>query len=220
MENKLSYITEIVKKELSKSSHDMDHVMRVYKICEYLSEFEQGVHKEVLLTSAILHDIARVKEDEDKTRKIKHEVLGCDMAQNILKNLSYSDEFIRKVKYCILTHRFRGDNKPETIEAKILFDADKLDSIGAIGIARCYIHVGEFGGNIYLDKPLEEYKKENIMENGRIKDFKKHSPNFEYELKLKNIPDRLNTIKAKELASKRIKFMENYFSQLKEEFIL
>src|SRR3712207_6862458 len=118
MENKLSYITEIVKKELSKSSHDMDHVMRVYKICEYLSEFEQGVHKEVLLTSAILHDIARVKEDEDKTRKIKHEVLGCDMAQNILKNLSYSDEFIRKVKYCILTHRFRSEEHTSELQSR------------------------------------------------------------------------------------------------------
>ncbi|WP_125152378.1 HD domain-containing protein [Clostridium rectalis] len=219
MEKKFIEILNVVEQELSCSAHSMDHILRVHKLCLYLSKYEENVDKEILSLSALLHDIARFKEDSDSTRSIKHEVLGGVMAEKILYERNYDREKIDKVKHCILCHRYRSDNKPETVEAKILFDADKLDAIGAIGIARAYMLAGEFGQSIYLNISPEQYKLNNIMENGRIKDFGKHSVNMEYELKLKNINKRLHTEKAKEVSRKRLIFMENFFDELRNEVI-
>jgi len=207
-------ILKLVEKELSCSAHDMDHVIRVYNLCEYLSKFEENVDREVLLLSALLHDIARAKEDNDTTRTIRHEILGSEMAAEILLDEGYSEEMVEKVKHCITTHRFRSGNEPKTLEGKILFDADKLDAIGAVGIARAYVIAGEFSEKIYSNAAIDEYIKENVVENGKLIDFSKHAPNLEYELKLKKIPERLYTKKAKEVAEGRMKFMELYFDTI------
>ena len=217
MNNKYSKIFSLVEKELSCSAHDMDHIIRVYNLCEYLAKYEENVDKEVLLLSALLHDIARAKEDNDTSRVIRHEILGSEMAEEVLLNAGYSSEIADKVKHCITTHRFRSGNEPKTIEAKILFDADKLDAIGAIGIARAYVIAGEFSEKIYSSEVISEYVKENVVENGKLKDFSKHAPNLEYELKLKKIPERLYTKKAKEVAEGRMKFMELYFETIRME---
>jgi len=217
MNNKYSKIFTLVEKELSCSAHDMDHVARVYNLCEYLAKYEGNVDKEVLLLSALLHDIARAKEDNDTSRVIRHEILGSEMAEEILLNEGYSSEIADKVKHCITTHRFRSGNEPKSIEAKILFDADKLDAIGAVGIARAYVIAGEFSEKIYSSVVIDEYVKENVVENGNLIDISKHAPNLEYELKLKKIPERLYTKKAKEVAEGRIKFMELYFETIRME---
>ena len=217
MNNKYSKIFTLVEKELSCSAHDMDHVARVYNLCEYLAKYEGNVDKEVLLLSALLHDIARAKEDNDTARVIRHEILGSEMAEEILLNEGYSSEIADKVKHCITTHRFRSGNEPKSIESKILFDADKLDAIGAVGIARAYVIAGEFSEKIYSAVVIDEYVKENVVENGNLIDISKHAPNLEYELKLKKIPERLYTKKAKEVAEGRIKFMELYFETIRME---
>lgn len=219
MNKKYEEIYKIVEKELSCSAHGMDHVIRVCNLCKRLAKCEDDVNEEVLMLSALLHDIARAREDSDTTRKTRHEILGSEMAEKILISQGYPENVVCGVKHCIKTHRYRGNNAPETIEAKILFDADKLDSIGAMGIARSYILAGEFSERIYVDVPLEEYLQENIMENGRIRDFSKHAPNIEYEIKLKKVPERLHTAKAKEMAVERLKFMEKFFEVLKDEIM-
>jgi len=76
---------------------------------------------------------------------------------------------------------------------------------------------GKYGQQIFKDVSIKEYIKENITENGRIKDIRKHAPNIEFELKLKKIPLKLYTKKAKEIARKRLKFMEKFFKELEEE---
>jgi len=106
MEEKHQRIKEIVEEELSCSAHDMKHVMRVYNLCLYLARDEPDIDIDILKTAALLHDIARVKEDEDDTGMTDHAILGAEMAVNILKNLSYSGEQIEQIKHCILTHRF------------------------------------------------------------------------------------------------------------------
>ncbi len=212
-------IRRIVEKELSCSAHDMEHVMRVYKLCMRLAENEK-VDLDVLKAAALLHDIARVKEDKDKTGKVDHAVLGAEMAERILKELNFPKEKIGKVKHCILAHRFRSEIKPKTKEAKILFDADKLDVLGAIGIARAFMIAGEYNERMYADVDIEEYIKENLVgakPDGRIKDVSKHAPNLEFETKFKHIPKKLYTKKAKEIAKERMKFMEEFFKRLKEE---
>jgi len=220
MEEKYQKIKEIVEKELSCSAHNLEHVMRVYNLCLHLAKYESGVDLDVLKTAALLHDIARVKEDQDNSGNIDHAVLGSEIAEKILRDFGHSGEKIEQIKHCITAHRFRSDNEPETKEAKILFDADKLDVIGAIGIARSFIIAGQYGEKIYSDVPMDEYIQDNLVggkPNGRIKEISKHAPNIEFETKFKYIPDKLYTQKAKEIAKQRIEYMKQFFERLKRE---
>jgi len=220
MEEKHQRIKEIVEKELSCSAHNMEHVMRVYNLSLHLAKEETGIDLDVLKTAALLHDIARVKEDKDNSGNIDHAILGAEMAEKILRDFDYPEEKVELIKHCIATHRFRNENGPKTKEAKILFDADKLDVIGSIGVARSFIIAGQYGEKIYSDTPIDEYIKDNLVDGrakGRIKEISKHAPNLEFETKFKHIPRKLYTTKAKELAKKRIEFMKQFFERLKRE---
>ena len=217
VEEKHKKIIEIVDQKLTCSAHNLDHVFRVYNLCLLLAKHEKGVDLEILIPAALLHDIARVEESQDKTGEIDHAVLGSVMAEDILRKLEYEEERIDKIKHCIVAHRFRTGNEPNTIEAKILFDSDKLDVIGASGIARTFMLAGQFGQRLILDESLDEYIKCNTVENGRLKDVSKHTPFIEYEVKFKKIPNKLYTDKAKEIGKERLKFMDEYFNRLKSE---
>lgn len=216
-DNRNNKILEIVREKLTCSAHNLDHVMRVYNLCLMISEYEENVDMEVLIPAALLHDIARVEEMEDKSGKIDHAVLGSEKASNILRNLGYAEEKIERIKHCIVTHRYRTGNEPQTIEAKILFDADKLDAIGAVGIARTFMLSGQSGQRLALNNSVDEYLSSNSAENGRIKDMSKHSAFIEYEVKLKRIPDKLYTEKAKEIGKLKMTFMNEFFEKLKLE---
>ncbi|AQR97999.1 HD domain-containing protein [Clostridium saccharoperbutylacetonicum] len=217
VEERHKKIIEIVEQKLTCSAHNLDHVFRVYNLCLLLAKYEKDVDLEILIPSALLHDIARVEESQDKTGKIDHAVLGSIMAEEILKKLEYEEEKIEKIKHCIVAHRFRTGNEPNSIEAKILFDADKLDVIGASGIARTFMLAGQFGQRLIDNDSLNEYMNSNTVENGRLKDVSKHTPFIEYEVKFKKIPNKLYTEKAKEIGKERLKFMDEYFNRLKSE---
>jgi len=176
LEKKHKRIIEIVQDKLTCSAHNLDHVFRVYNLCMLIAKHEDDVDLEVLIPAALLHDIARVEESKDITGEIDHAILGSEIAEDILRKLQYEEEKIEKIKYCITTHRFRTGNKPKTIEAKILFDSDKLDAIGAIGIARTFMLAGQFGQRLTADEPLNDYLKSNTAENERLKDVSKHTP--------------------------------------------
>jgi uncharacterized protein len=210
-------LKDIIEKELTCSAHNLDHVFRVYNLCLLLSKYEKDVDLEVLIPAALLHDIARVKESKDKSGEIDHAILGSEIAEEILKGLGYEGEKIEKIKHCIITHRFRTGNEPKTIEAKILFDADKLDITGAIGIALSFILAGQFVQSLSNRESLNNYLKTNTVENGRVKDISKHSPFIEFEIKFKKIPDKLYTQKAKEIGVNRLKIMGEFFDNLKLE---
>jgi uncharacterized protein len=220
MEAKYQKIKEIVERELSCSAHAMEHVVRVYNLCLYLARYESSIDLDVLKTAALLHDIARVKEFRDKTGSIDHAPLGTEMADKILRTLSYSEEKIANIKHCIAAHRFRSKVKPKTKEAKILFDADKLDVLGAVGVARSFMMAGQYGQKTYSDISIKEYLKHNVVgekADGRIRDISKHTPYLEFKLKFKHIPERLYTQKAREIAKERLQFMESFFEKLKME---
>jgi uncharacterized protein len=221
MKEKHLKLSEIVKRELACSAHDLDHVFRVHEMCLKLAEDERDVDMDILVPAALLHDIARYREDQDPSGRIDHAVLGAAMAENVLRGLGeYSEDEIRAVGHCILNHRFRGNSKPESREAKILYDADKLDVLGAIGVARAYVIAGEYGERIFSDIPVDTYARENLVGGkltGRIKQTSKHAPNLEYATKFKHIPERLYTSAARRIAEKRIDFMDLFFETLRRE---
>ena len=214
MKTNIDKIKEIMEKELSCSAHNLDHVMRVHNMCVFLSKYEENVDLDILIPAALLHDIARAIESQNKTGEIDHAILGGSMAEDILINLDYEEEKIKKIKHCIVAHRYRSGNPPETIEAKILFDADKLDVIGSIGLARTFMIAGQFGQSISRNELTKDYMSNNTSENGRLKDVSKHSPFIEYEYKFKKIPEKLFTQKAKEIGRSRLKFMDEFFRRL------
>jgi uncharacterized protein len=136
-------ITAFVQDALSASgSHGFDHVMRVTRLCEFIGRHEQA-EMDILVPAALLHDIARPREEKDGT---SHEEEGAKIAGAFLFSIGYDPALIAPITEAVRTHRYRSANKPEDLEAKILADADKLDAMGATGIARTFMQAGERGG--------------------------------------------------------------------------
>ena len=140
-------IVEALKEEAKKffidarPSHDWGHVERVENMCMSIGVIEK-CNLYILSIAAYLHDIARHEEDISKG-KICHAEKGAVMAREILSRYNIEQFYIDKVAHCIETHRFRNYKEPKTIEAKVLFDSDKLDSIGAVGIGRAFYFANE-----------------------------------------------------------------------------
>lgn len=206
MKNLIKKIQQVAKKQFlsARGSHDFEHTMRVYRLCLHIGKKEKA-DLEVLQLAALLHDIGRREEDE-KRGKICHAEKGAKIAEKILKKFSYNK--IPEVLHCIRSHRFRGKNIPISKEAKILFDADKLDSIGAVGVGRAFLFAGEHGAKLHnkeIDVLLtKEYSKEDTAYR-------------EFIVKLQHIKDRMLTREGKNLAQERHKFMVDFFKRLKKE---
>lgn len=222
MEDRISKIKTIAEKELNNcAAHDIDHVLRVYNLALTIAKEESGVDLEILQAAVLLHDIGGAKEANDPDGNIDHAVVGAEMAGSILIELGFSSEQISHIKDCILSHRYRNDNEPKTIEAKILFDADKLDGVGAIGIARGYAWVGKYKAKIYKKvDDLNQYVHDNLTGgkmNGRIIDKSLHSPQLNWELKEKFILDKLYTSTAKKICAVRSAYSKDFLDRLEKE---
>lgn len=211
--------------------HSNQHTYRVLKnAIEIAENCDENVDLFKLKIMVFLHDIMRIHEDNDnRLNKIDHAVRGAQESKKILLYLGFEKDFAEEIADGILTHRFRSGNEPKSIEAKILFDADKLDSMGVIGIARSLMIAGAYHQEISTMRAgsypqesntqlsLEEYKKENIDENGRIKNNSKHNPIMEWKLKLCYIKDRMMTEYGKKLASEKFEYMKNFYEELEKE---
>ena len=125
---------------MSDSAHDTAHVYRVlYNALDIAAE-ERNADTDVLIAACLLHDIGRADQFRDPS--VCHAKVGSEKAYSFLLSLGFDETFCSHVQACITTHRFRKDAHPATIEAKILFDADKLDAAGALGIARTLLYQG------------------------------------------------------------------------------
>lgn len=207
-----------MQKELFESSHDIEHSFRVVNNAHMLAKNRDDVDWEALDVACILHDIAKLREDKDKTRKTDHCVEGAIMAEAILTSLDYPREKVEIVCQAIRHHREFAPEKKLCIEAQILFDAGILENLGAIGIARTFMAAGEFQEKLYVDETLEQYISHNVrMPQGKVIDYSIHAPNMEFELHWQDADQFLYTDEAKRVASERIAFSKMFFRQLKEE---
>jgi len=190
----------------AKGSHDWSHVERVYNLALKIGK-KEGANLEILKLVAILHDIGRKHQDEVNGR-VDHAEIGAKLAREILEKYNIGKEKTEKIIHCIETNRFRGNKKPKSKEAKILFDADKLDAIGATGIGRAFLFAGEVGAKLHnKDVDLEktkEYSKEDTAYR-------------EFMVKLRKIKGRMFTKEGKKIARERHKFMVNFFNRLNKE---
>ncbi|MFZ7125969.1 MAG: HD domain-containing protein [Desulfobacterales bacterium] len=187
-------------------SHDWDHTLRVYCLCERIGP-EENAEMTILRAAAYLHDIGRTHQDRSQG-EVCHAVKGAEMAAAILNQLGLSPGQTENILHCIRSHRFRGNGSPRTIEARVLFDADKLDSIGAVGIARAYQFAGEVGAILHNpDNCIDDTRPYTRDDTGYR----------EYRVKLCRIKDRMLTRTGRRLAEDRHGFMAAFFDRLLEE---
>ena len=191
----------------SRGSHDWEHSRRVYNLCMHIGQVE-GADMEILKIAAYLHDVGRFHQDKSKGT-ICHAEKGTEMATELLDKYPISPEQKANVLHCIRSHRFRGNHQPVTLEAKILFDADKLDSMGAIGIARAFQFAGEVGAKFHNPDVSPEATRPYTEEDTGYREFK---------LKLSKIKDRMLTAEGRRMAEERHTFMEKYFERFFQEY--
>ena len=188
------------------SAHDREHIYRVLDNALVIAR-EESVNCDILIAACLLHDIGRPDQLADPS--LCHAQVGSEKAYRFLREQGFAEAFARQVRDCIRTHRFRRDDTPESLEAKILFDADKLDVTGAIGIARTLVYKGTVTEPLYTRRP-----------DGTVSDGEgDKAPSFfqEYHRKLTKLYDRFYTQKGKELALERKAAAENFYRNLYRE---
>jgi uncharacterized protein len=192
--------------------HDISHVERVYRLAIHIGEVE-GADLQVLALAALFHDIGRQEEEQSKGALCHAQIGAQKTVQLLTKHLSYDEETIARVGECIAGHRFRrGEHRQRSLESKCLFDADKLDSLGAVGVARAYLWLGERGGEVY-----QEFSKENDPHGFGYCPPEDDSLQREWEIKLKHLKDRLYTETGRQMARKRHDTMEKFIRALERE---
>ena len=189
--------------KMQDSAHDKHHIYRVLNAAKDIAAHEPDADMDILITACLLHDIGR--DEQANTPGSCHAQIGGKMAYDFLLTQNWPPEHAIHVRHCISTHRFRGNNPPRTIEAKILFDADKLEAAGAIGIARTLIYAGQVDSPLYI-----------LGENEIISTDRAHGDSFvtEYNYKLKNVYDSFYTARGKEIALKRQKTAVDFYNAL------
>ena len=130
-------------KEMRDAAHDVDHVYRVLHAALIVAEGHPEADGDALIAACLLHDVGRDAQNRDSA--VDHAAEGAWMARAFLLAEGWPDPFADLVADCVRTHRYRGGDPPASIEARILFDADKLDASGAIGVARTLLYGGAVG---------------------------------------------------------------------------
>ena len=191
----------------SGAGHDYDHTLRVMKNAEMLLKEHPGADGTILRFAALLHDCARPEEHASKGA-VCHAKRGAEIAWELLKKENLPLEFCQAVSEVVRTHRYRDGILPQTPEGKIVFDADKLDSLGAVGLGRAFLFAGACGARVHntpeeaLNNP--PYGPEDTAYR-------------EYLVKLRYLPDAMLTSAGRRLGEERLKFMEQFFDRLNLE---
>lgn len=204
------HIIELLQKQVRQRmnndpAHDFNHTMRVYKNAQKLCKKEKANEK-LVLSAALLHDIISFPKSDKRSYLSSQR--SAKESKKILKKLCFSSEEIQIISDAIRDHSFSRGRIPKTIEGKILQDADRLDAIGAIGIARVFT----VGG---LEKRL--------LHNPEDPFCKTHTPNDKlwtldhFYKKLLKLESQMNTKTAKREAKKRTTILKYYLSELKNE---
>ena len=191
-------------------AHDFEHVQRVYRNAEMISKKEEGADLDIVLAAALLHDL--VVYPKGSTRTINSAYDSAKIAKKILSEYKwYPAQKIEKVVDVIRIHSYSKKLTPSTLEGKILQDADRLDAIGAIGIARTFSVGGSENRSLYNPKdPFCESDRELDDTRWTLDHIKR---------KLLILKNSMHTKTAKEIAEQRTDFIESFLKQLRKEIL-
>lgn len=189
----------------SDGAHDAEHIYRVLYAALSLGKREKSVDWDVLITSALLHDVGR--EVELRTGE-NHALAGARMAKEFLLQQGASEQLAGRVADCVRTHRFTSDDAPATVEARILYDADKLDVAGALGMARSLLYEGRKGYPIY-----------SLSADGEVMSGEEKTPSLyaEYRRKLCGVSAKLLTQEGRRRAERRSAAANDFFRAIQAE---
>jgi uncharacterized protein len=190
----------------TRGCHDWDHTERVLALARRIADAEEA-DEEIVSAAALLHDIGR-KEESIADGALCHAERGAELAEKYLRSCDYDPATVQRIVHCIAAHRFRNSLQPETLEARILFDADKLDSIGAIGIARALQFAGDVGARLHDPDVDPDTTEPYSLDDTAYR---------EYLVKLRYLKDRMLTATGRRLALERSAFMDDFFQRLNEE---
>lgn len=187
-------------------AHDFYHIMRVYKNAKMIGQYE-GTNMEILLPAVLLHDLVVYPKGSAKSSKSSDE--SADLAENILQSYGYPQDQINQISYCIRAHSYSKRLIPESLEGRILQDADRLDALGAIGIARTFSVGGSENRKLYnANDPFYRTVRE-------VDDIQWTLDHF--QTKLLKLEYSMHTETGKKMAQERTSFMLLFIRQLQKE---
>ncbi len=195
------------------TAHDYDHLVRTMALAETIQATEGGDLPTVQAAVA-LHDIGQGREARHGG---DHALIGATMASELLTNTPFPQASIPAVQQAIREHRLTGGIIPRTLEGRILYDADKIDCLGAIGIARLYCITGRYNQKVYSPVPDEIVEPIDSLLIRNLRRRPDYSPSIEFELLFTNLPERMATSTGRALARERYTFMQGFFTRLRKE---
>jgi uncharacterized protein len=185
---------------LAEPSHDAEHVRRVAKMADHLGQVH-GADREILQAAALLHDLGRADPESGRP----HVELSVEAAERLMEEVGFPPDKREPVLHCIRAHSYSRGIPPETLEARLLRDADRLDALGAIGIVRTFAY-----GRAFYDPQDPLAKRKSAPEGNRycVEHF------FE---KLFQLPEGLFSPEARRIARERVAFMRAFLDQMERE---
>ncbi|NAW81031.1 HD domain-containing protein [Vibrio sp. V43_P6S15P86] len=201
-----SQFLEFMQQEMQvDAAHDISHVQRVVNTAKKLA-VEEGADLSIVLPAAYLHDCFTYPKDHPNRKQSS--IIAAKKAVAFLESIDYPQQYHDAIAHAIEAHSFSANIRPNTLEAKVVQDADRLDALGAIGVTRCIQVSTEFDAQLYDDK--------DIFARQRELDDKQFTLDH-FQTKLFKIAETMNTESARREAQKRKAFMQTYLEQLHDE---
>ena len=195
------------------AAHDYDHIVRVMALADTIQAREGG-NLPTIWAAVALHDIGQARESRYGG---DHAWIGAEMAADLLTGTQFPQEAIPIVQQAIRDHRMTGSAAPQSLEGRILYDADKIDSLGAIGIGRLYCITGRYNQKVYAPVPTEVVEPVDPLLVRHLRRRPDYSPSIEFRLLFGNLPERMTTETGRELARERYEYMTGFFTRLQFE---
>lgn len=187
-------------------AHDLGHLDRVWKSCRLIALDEPGADADVLAVAAYFHDAVNLPKDSPDRAQASR--LSADLAVRELAAMGFDAGRLAAVHHAIAAHSFSAGIAPETLEARILQDADRLEALGAIGLARMFLIAGQMGGGLFhAADPL-------AME--RALDDRRYALDH-LEVKLFPVAAAMQTAAGRRMAAERAEWMESFRTRLLHE---
>jgi uncharacterized protein len=210
----LKLANELLEREgFGDASHDFDHIVRVMALADTIQAREGG-DLPTIWAAVAFHDIGQERE---RRHGGDHALIGAGMAAERLANTPFPQHSIPAVQQAIREHRMTGAMIPRTLEGRILYDADKIDCLGAIGIGRLFCITGRYNQKVYSTLPANVTEPVDPMMVRSLRRRPDYSPSIEFQLMFGNLPERMTTSTGKELAQERYEYMKEFFRRLQQE---
>jgi len=195
------------------AAHDYDHLVRVIALADTIQAHEGG-HLPTIWAAVAFHDIGQERE---RLHGGDHALIGADIAADALTGTRFPQEYILAVQQAIRDHRMTGKNIPQSLEGRILYDADKIDCLGAIGIGRLYLITGRRNQKVYSPVPADIVEPVDPHVIRTLRNRSDYSPSIEFQLLFRDLPNRMTTSTGKMLAQERYDYMKAFFTRLRNE---